>query len=164
MDIFQITLIIATFLCSVVGGFLMAFSIVVMPGIKNLNDGEFIRAFQAIDRVIQNGQVIFMIFWVGSIIALIITAILGMGELDTVGWIFMILAVGTYLLGVQLPTIRINIPLNNILQGLNVDEMDAAEQTEARTNFEARWVKWNVIRTAFSNITALLLIILLFLQ
>lgn len=164
MDIFQITLILATFLCSVVGGFLMAFSIVVMPGIKNLNDGEFIRAFQAIDRVIQNGQVIFMIFWVGSIIALIITAILGMGELDAMGWVFMVLAVGTYLLGVQLPTIRINIPLNNILQGLNVDDMDASEQTEARTNFESKWVKWNVIRTAFSNITALLLIILLFLQ
>ncbi|MEQ8523171.1 DUF1772 domain-containing protein [Gracilimonas sp.] len=164
MDIFQITLITATFLCSVVGGFLMAFSIVVMPGIKNLNDGEFIRAFQAIDRVIQNGQVIFMIFWVGSIIALIITAILGLGKLDSIGWAFMMLAVGTYLLGVQLPTIRINIPLNNILQELNIDEMDASEQAEARNNFESRWVKWNLIRTAFSNITALLLIILLFLQ
>ncbi|MCP9291964.1 DUF1772 domain-containing protein [Gracilimonas sediminicola] len=164
MDIFQIALILATFLCSVVGGFLMAFSIVVMPGIKNLNDGEFIRAFQAIDRVIQNGQALFMIFWVGSIIALVITAVLAVGELDTIGWIFMTLAVSTYLIGVQLPTIRINIPLNNILQTLNVDEMDDAEQQMARTNFEAKWVKWNVIRTAFSNITALLLILLLFLQ
>jgi uncharacterized membrane protein len=164
MDIFQIVLILTTFLCSVVGGFLMAFSIVVMPGIKNLNNGEFIRAFQAIDRVIQNGQAIFMIFWVGSIAALVITAVLGVGELDTIGWVFMILALLTYFLGVQLPTIRINIPLNNTLQTLNVDEMDEAKLQTARTNFEAKWVKWNVIRTAFSNITALLLILLLYLQ
>ncbi len=163
MEIFQIALILATFFCSVVGGFLMAFSIVVMPGIKNLNDGEFIRAFQVIDRVIQNGQALFMIFWVGSIIALAVTAVLGIGELDTSGWVFMILAILTYFLGVQLPTVRINIPLNDVLQTLNVDEMDDDELKTARTDFEEKWVKWNITRTAFSNITALLLILLLFL-
>ena len=164
MDIFQITLIVATFLCSVVGGFLMAFSIVVMPGIKNLSDGEFIRTFQAIDRVIQNGQVIFMIFWVGSIFALIITAILGIEKLDMLGWVLMISAILIYLAGVQVPTVRINVPLNNKLQTIDVESITPAEQKTAREDFESKWVRWNVIRTAFSNLTALLLIILLFLQ
>jgi hypothetical protein len=43
MGIFQITLILATFLCSLVAGFLFAFAIVAMPGIRSLNDREFIR-------------------------------------------------------------------------------------------------------------------------
>ncbi len=59
--IFQIALILATFLCSLVAGFLFAFAVVAMPGIKRLNDGEFIRAFQVMDGVIQNNQPIFLL-------------------------------------------------------------------------------------------------------
>ena len=56
MGIFPIALIVATFLCSLVAGLVFVFAIVVMPGIESLNDREFIRAFQVIDRVIQNNQ------------------------------------------------------------------------------------------------------------
>ncbi|MGB5425029.1 MAG: hypothetical protein WBN03_22880, partial [Desulfobacterales bacterium] len=68
MGIFQAALILATFLCSLVAGFLFAFSVVVMPGIRSLNDREFIRAFQVMDRVIQNNQPIFMLVWIGSVV------------------------------------------------------------------------------------------------
>ena len=51
MGIFQIALIGAAFLCSLVAGFLFAFAIVTMPGIRSLNDREFIRALQVMDRV-----------------------------------------------------------------------------------------------------------------
>ncbi len=36
-----------------------------------LNDREFIRAFQVLDRVIQNRQPLFMLVWVGSVVALV---------------------------------------------------------------------------------------------
>ncbi len=49
--LFPIILLVATFLCSLVAGFLLAFAIVVMPSIKQLNDREFIRAFQVIDGI-----------------------------------------------------------------------------------------------------------------
>src|SRR5262245_31693339 len=55
MTVFEVFLILATVLCSLVAGFLFAFATVVMPGIKSLDDGSFIRAFQAIDGVIQKG-------------------------------------------------------------------------------------------------------------
>ncbi len=67
MGIFQIALILATFLCSLVAGFLFAFALVAMPGIRSLNDREFIRAFQVMDRVIQDNQPVFMLVWVGSV-------------------------------------------------------------------------------------------------
>ena len=60
MGIFETVLIVATLLCSLVAGLVFAFAVVVMPGIKDLKDGEFIRAFQVMDRVIQNNQPLFM--------------------------------------------------------------------------------------------------------
>ena len=133
--IFQIALILATFLCSLVAGLLFVFALVVMPGIRSLNDREFIRAFQVIDGVIQNNQPIFVLI------------------------IFAALA---YLLGVQLPTVTINIPLNNKLQTLDVGAMNETTQKAARKDFEPRWNRWNSIRAAFASLASALLIILLF--
>ncbi len=162
MGIFQIALILATFLCSLVAGLLFAFALVVMPGIRSLNNREFIRAFQVMDRVIQNNQPIFMLVWVGSVVALVTSAVLGIGQLDGAERLLIIFAALAYLLGVQLPTITINIPLNNKLQTLDVDAMSETTQKAARKDFEPRWNLWNSIRTAFASLASALLIILLF--
>ncbi len=162
MGIFQATLILATLLCSLVAGFLFAFSVVVMPGIRRLTDREFIRAFQKMDRVIQNNQPLFMLVWIGSVVALIISAVLGIGQLGGIERSLLIFAALAYLLGVQLPTVTINVPLNNKLQTLNADALDATAQNKAREDFEPRWNRWNSIRAALSSLVSALLIILLF--
>ena len=156
----QVALILATFLCSLVAGFLFAFAVVVMAGIKHLNDKEFIRAFQAMDGIIQNNQPIFIIVWLGSVIALIITAALGIGHLDATGRWLLIVCTLAYLLGVQLPTFIINVPLNNRLQSLDVDAMDEVAQEAARQAFEGRWNRWNSFRTVVSCLVSFLLIVL----
>ena len=161
MGIFQIALIVATLLCSLVAGFLFAFAVVAMPGIKNLNDREFIRAFQVMDRVIQNRQPVFVLVWVGSVVALVTSAVLGIGQLDGFERLLIVPAVIVYLLGVQLPTATINIPLNNTLQTLDVDAMNDKMRRAARQDFEPRWNFWNSIRTAFATLASALLIVLL---
>ena len=160
--IFQIALILATFLCSLVAGFLFAFAIVVMPGLRSLNDREFIRSFQVMDGIIQNNQPLFVLVWVGSVVALVTSAVFGFAQLDGVRRLFIIFAVLAYILGVQLPTITINVPLNNKLQALDVDAMNETTQKTARKNFEPRWNRWNSIRTAIASLVSALLIILLF--
>lgn len=160
MGFLQIALILATFLCSLVAGFLFAFAVVVMAGIRNLNDSEFIRAFQTMDGIIQNNQPIFVVVWLGSVIALIVAAAFGVGHLDATGHWLLIVSALAYLLGVQLPTFTINIPLNNRLQSLNVDAMDESAQKAAREAFEGRWNRWNAIRTVVSCLVSLLLIVL----
>ena len=162
MGIFQIALILAAFLCSLVAGFLFAFAVVVMPGIRSLNDKEFIRAFQVMDRVIQNNQPIFMSVWIGSVVVLITSIALGIGQLDGVGRLLLIIAALAYLIGVQLPTFTINIPLNNKLQTLDVNAINETARKEAREEFELRWNRWNSIRAALSSLTSALLIFLLF--
>jgi len=159
--VFQITLLLATLLCSLVAGFVFAFAVVVMPGIKTLSAREFIQAFQVMDRIIQNNQPIFVLVWVGSIVTLVASAVLGIGQLEEVERLLIIFAVLAYLLVVQLPTFTINIPLNNKLQTLNVDDMDETAQNAARMDFEPRWLLWNSIRTLFASLVSSLLIILL---
>lgn len=160
MVFFQAAFILATFLCSLVAGFLFAFAVVVMAGIRNLNNSDFIRAFQVMDGIIQNNQPIFMVVWPGSVLALIVAAALGVEHLDTTGCWLLIVAALAYLLGVQLPTITINVPLNNRLQSLNVDAMDDSAHAAARVAFEQRWNRWNVIRTVVSCLVSFLLIVL----
>lgn len=161
MEIFQAALVLATFLCSLVSGFLFAYAIVVMPGIRSLNNREFIRTFQVTDRIIQNNQPVFILVWVGSAVVLICSAVLGIGRLDGVGVFLICFVTLAYLLGVQLPTITINVPLNNKLQTLDVNAMNEAALKTAREEFEPRWNQWNIFRTAISSLVSALLMILL---
>ena len=161
MGIFKLALIAAALLCSLVAGFLFAFAVVVMPGIGNLGDGGFLRAFQAIDRVIQNNQPLFMLVWLGSVVTLLASAALGFWHLEGSDRGLLIVAALVYLLGVQVPTVTINVPLNNTVQTLQIDGMDEGALTAARRSFESRWNRWNVARTLVASLTSVLLLVVL---
>lgn len=160
--IFPIILILAALFTTLVTGLLFGFAIVVMPGIKNLADRDFIRSFQEMDGIIQNNQPLFILVWLGSALLLLTSAIIGFRQVAGGERIILITATFIYILGVQLPTIAINVPLNNKLQMLNVDTMDPTAQATARSNFEPRWNQWNGIRTVFSALSSTLLNVLLF--
>ena len=160
--IFQSVLMAAAFLCSLVAGFLFAFAVVVMPGIGRLDDRDFIRAFQAIDRVIQNNQPLFLLVWGGSVLAVVAAAVLGLLALDGADRLLVIAAALVYGVCVQLPTVAINVPLNNELQALDPDAMDDVTRKRARSSFEPRWNRWNAIRTACAILASGLLVLLLF--
>ena len=161
MTVFQAVLVLATFLCSLVAGFLFAFATVVMPGIRSLDDADFIRAFQAMDRIIQNSQPLFVLVWVGSVLALVAAAVVGLWALSGADRLLVIVAALIYILCVQLPTATINIPLNNELQQLDPATMNESTRKRARDHFEPRWNRWNATRTVCASLTTLLLVILL---
>ena len=164
MGIFDCMLLVATLLCSLVAGFVFAFAVVVMPGIRKLEDAGFIRAFQVIDRVIQQNQPLFMVVWVGSAVTLIAATGLGIAVSEGAQRALLIVAAGLYLLAVQLPTIAINVPLNNTLQKVNIDEAEPAQLRAARDAFESDWVRWNTIRTLFACFASALLMTVLWLM
>ena len=158
---FHAVLVVATFLCALVAGLLFAFAVVVMPGIGRLDDGGFIRAFQAIDRVIQNNQPLFMSVWVGSVLTLIAATVIGVFALSGADRLLIIVAALLYLLGVQVPTFAINVPLNNQIQKLDPDSMNETTRRRAREVFEPRWNKWNAIRTVSASVASIVLMLLL---
>ncbi len=160
MTIFEVTLVLSALLCALVAGFLFAYAIVIMPGIKNLEDKDFIRAFQITDRVIQDNHPLFILVWLGSAIALIICTFTGLTQLQGLDFILLLLATVAYLAGVQVSTIVVHLPLNNKLQKYDVDSMSDVELSEARSGFEPRWNRSNQIRTVISCGVSLLLILL----
>jgi uncharacterized membrane protein len=161
MTLFHAALIAATLLCSLVAGFLFAFASVVMPGIRTLDDGGFLRAFQVIDGVIQRGQPLFMLMWVGSVITLLLAAALGIWELGGAERLTIIAAAVIYVLCVQLPTVTINIPMNTRLQRVDVATIGEAVRNDTRRSFEARWNRWNTIRTVSATVVSILLLLVL---
>ncbi|MCX7552246.1 DUF1772 domain-containing protein [Marinicella sp. S1101] len=161
MNLFQIALILSTFLCSLVAGFLFAYAIVVMPGIKHLSDRAFIRAFQVTDRIIQNNHPVFMLVWLGSAIALIVSAYYGTTRLEGLDLYLLAFAAIAYVVGVQVPTIVVNLPLNNKLQTIDIDALSESDIKTARNDFESRWNRSNLIRTVIAACVSALLIVLL---
>ena len=164
MDLLDISLIFSITLCSLVSGFIFTYAIIVMPGLSNLNDKEFIRAFQVTDAVIQNNQPIFMLTWIGSIVSLlstILTSIISFGLSET--WLVVLFSV-VYLLGVQGITIAIHIPLNNQIQKVLIEELNDESIKEERLKFERKWNFFNNIRTSFSILVTLLQLIILSLR
>lgn len=158
MTLFSFVLVLAAVLCSLVAGFLFAFAVVVMPGIAKLEDEGFIRAFQVMDGVIQRSQPLFVFVWVGSVLALVSAVLLGIRELNAANRLALIVATLVYILGVQLPTFTINIPMNNKLQKLDAGAISEPMKQRARSEFEPRWNRWDTIRTACSILASVLLL------
>lgn len=160
MDVFDVVIVVTAFLCSLVAGFLFSYAIVVMPGIKGLDNKQFIKTFQITDRVIQNNQPLFMLVWLGSALAMIICAFTGFSKLQGVDFGLLMLATIAYLVGVQASTIIIHLPLNNTLQKYDVDTMSEDELHTARLAFEPRWNRSNLVRTIIACFASFLLIVL----
>ena len=130
-----------------------------MPGLSNLNNKDFLKAFQVTDAVIQNNQPLFMFTWIGSIVAILTTIV---ASLVTVGlseaWLI-ILVGAAYLPGVQGITLAIHIPLNNHIQKLNIEELDDKTLADERLKFETKWNLFNIIRTGIAISVSLLMLI-----
>ncbi|MEZ4618601.1 MAG: DUF1772 domain-containing protein [Caldilineaceae bacterium] len=94
----------------------------------------------------------------GSAVALIAAAVLGVIQLAGMACLLLIAAAIIYLFGVQLPTVAINIPLNNRVQTLEMATLDEAASAAERKHFETRWNRWNMIRTALAGLVSVLLL------
>jgi uncharacterized membrane protein len=162
MEPLQMTLLLSIVFCSLVAGLLFGFAIVVMPGIAKLTDKEYLLAFKHMDGIIQNNQPLFVLVWAGSILSVIATLVLGIINLRGEELYLLTGATLLYLIGVQLPTFRFNIPLNNELQNLDVEELEDDQAKSSRAEFETPWNRWNRIRTVNAIIAVTLLLLLLY--
>ena len=161
LDLFSASLMLSILLCSLVGGLVFGFAVVVMPGIARLSDRDFLISLREMDGIIQNNQPVFMLVWAGSVVAIMVTSIIGVQNLSSSQSNLLWLALAFYLLGVQLPTARFNIPLNNELQKMDVMGLEESELAIFRSKFETNWNRWNRFRTFNSIISVALMLCLL---
>ncbi|MEM8601048.1 MAG: DUF1772 domain-containing protein [Bacteroidota bacterium] len=164
MELSLLSLLAATLFVGLATGLVFTFAVVVMPGLRSLPDGDFLRAFQVMDRIIQDNDPRFLLVWVGSVLSLVAAAFVQAPILDGVPRALLFAALALYLLGVQLPTFLVNVPLNNRLQALDLATLDGEALAAARAKFEARWVFWNAFRTGCGLLTTALLLAVLVLR
>ena len=161
MELIEFAVLVSALLCALVAGLVLTFAIVVMPGIRTLGDLDFLKSFKAMDRVIQNNQPIFVLVWLGSALVLLATTVLGIWRLQGLDQLLLVVACAIYFFGVQIPTVTINVPINNHLQAQDLDSISESELQATTAMFESRWLRWNTIRTFIAILTTVLLLVLL---
>ena len=99
MDLLDVALIFSILSCSLVGGFIFTYAIVVMPGLSSLSDKDFLRAFQVTDAIIQDNQPLFIFTWVGSMVAMFMMIVVSSVRVELAeAWPIVLISVA-YLVG-----------------------------------------------------------------
>jgi uncharacterized membrane protein len=152
---YKITILITALLLALIAGLFYSYSVSVNPGLGKLADREYLRAMQSINRAILNPA--FFISFMGSLLLLpVSTWLLYRYEGLGISFYLVLAAAIVYIVGVFGVTMFGNVPLNNTLDKLNLDEGIATDFTTWRANFEIPWNRLHGVRT-FANIVSLLL-------
>ncbi len=154
MKLTDIILIIAATFTALMAGLFFSYSVSVTLGLGKLNDKEFLSAMQHINKEIQNP--LFFTCFFGALIMLVIVCI---SRYNQNSFIFLITATLIYLLGVFVVTAFENVPLNNKLEVFDISNSTEIAVKQMRNIFEKRWNFWNNIRTVFSILSLLLVIL-----
>lgn len=152
-----IVLAFAILLIGIMAGIFFTWSNAVKPGIGKLSDIEYLRALQAMNRVILNKA--FIVIFLGAVIAVTVVPIAHFKLFpDNIFWLF-IITLATYWIGVFGVTVLGNVPLNELLDEINLESITLEEIKALRTSIEVKWNNLNLIRSISSGITFVLLII-----
>jgi len=150
-------LILATLSMGLMAGLFYAWSISVTPGLKRLDDENYLHAFQSMNRAILNPA--FFIVFLGLVILLpLLCFLFYQAPLTTAFW-FILAATIIYMAGIMAVTIWGNVPLNNALEVLPIESLSPEQRASFRLGFESRWNHLNMIRTISSALTLALLIV-----
>ncbi len=140
------SLILAAVTVGTMAGVMGLYANTLMPGLRRTDDRTFVGAFQAVDTAIINP--IFLSTFFGG---LVFTALATVFHLDTdsggaLPWL--VVALILYL-AVVVITVAVNVPLNDAIKAAG--SPDQIDVTQTRGDFnEARWVRWNLVRTVLT--------------
>lgn len=147
MDTLRIvSLMAATMTMGLVAGVFGLYAHTVMPGLAKTDDRTFVGAFQSMDRAIINPWFMGGGF-LGALIFTILAAVthLGRPELPWIA-VALVLYIVTFVI-----TMAINVPRNDALKAAGHPD-GIADLAAVRAEFdEARWVRWNLVRTLAST-------------
>ncbi|MCG5219844.1 anthrone oxygenase family protein [Streptosporangium sp. KLBMP 9127] len=135
-----------------VAGVFFAFSVAVMRGLDAIPPAAAITAMRGINRKILNP--VFLSAFVGAQIASAATGALLLALGSTPAATAFFGAAAVYLLGAFVPTVAVNVPMNEALDKLPENTGDAGAQWAA---YSPRWTRWNTARTVSCTISLLLI-------
>ena len=153
----NIVLFLAVVTTALSAGLFYAWTISVVPGLKNITTRSYLEAFQSMNRAIINPW--FFIIFFGSLILMILSAYFQFRvQLNHTFWL---IVGGTifYLIGVIGITMFGNVPLNETLDAANINALNTDELESLRVSIESKWNRLNVIRTLFAVLSFIILLL-----
>ena len=151
-----IILIVATLLTGLSAGLCFTWTNTVTTGLARLDDIGYLAAFQQMNRTILNPT--FFVVFLGPVFVITASAILHKNSAAPVLWM-MIAAAILYFVGVGLVTVFGNVPINEVLDGKDLNLINPQDAQALRMRFEQDWTRLHLIRTYASGISFLLLIL-----
>ena len=145
----EVVLIAATMTMGLMAGVFGIYGNAIMPGLRRTDDRTFVAAFQSIDRAIINP--VFMVTFVGALAFTALAALLHVtgDQRPMLPWIGAALVLYLFVFVI---TIGVNVPRNNEIKAAgDVDRMTDLRGVRERFD-EARWVRWNHLRTFASTV------------
>lgn len=131
-------LVLALVSGGLLAGVYFAFSCAVCPALRRVDDTAYVRAFRAVNAVIQNGWFLSVLFLAPlSAIAVAVWPPAAGARIPAIA--AAVLAASAFL-----STVAVNVPLNNALDAAPIDDPTAAHAV--RSAFEERWNRWNLVR------------------
>ena len=150
------TLVLAILFTGLSAGLCFTWTNAVTPGIGRLNDLGYLQSFQQMNRTILN-PVFFIVFF-GPFFLNLVNIYLFNSSSNTMV-LLLITAATFYFFGVILITIFGNVPLNDMLDKVDLSSANINELRQLREKFEVKWNRLHSIRTFTSIISFILLII-----
>jgi uncharacterized membrane protein len=137
------SLLAATVTAGLMAGLFAAFSYAIMPGLGKAGDLAFVDGMQRINVAILNGW--FGICFGGALVFSVLAAGLHLAA-DRRSVLPWVVAGAALYLVVQIVTFAVNVPLNDKLAAAG-DPARITDLHAVREQFEAVWVRWNIVRT-----------------
>ncbi len=143
-----ILVLAAMTLFGLIAGFFYAYSVDVMRGLDRIAPGEAINAMQAINAAVRN-PVFFVTFFLTPLVALAAAGLLVVSG-EKIAATLMAAAAVLYLAGVFIPTVVVNVPMNEALATVKIAtaSQDLEQVWQA---YSSRWTFWNTFRTIIST-------------
>ncbi len=140
-------------LTGAIAGFFYAFSVCVMKGLDRIEATSAISSMKSINATVLN-PVFFITFFITPIAQLASAYIASQDNHPISATLFIIAAV-TYISGALVPTLSINVPMNEKLAQVEVPSQDMQSQP-IWNEYSKRWTRWNTVRTIFSLLSLLI--------
>ena len=150
MDALQQAALLAAALTMGIGaGVYQLYVFAIMPGLAKTDDRTFVGAYQQIDTAIVGPFL--LVFFVGPLVLASVAALAHLGG-DDRGVLGLIGTAIILQLVMAAITLRVNVPLNDGIKGAgHPAEMPDPAAVRRRFN-EARWVRWNNVRTVLATV------------
>ena len=156
------TLFLAILITGLSAGFFYAWEVSVIPGTKQISHRSYLETMQSINRAILNPA--FFIIFFGTLLFLLVSSYMQYRAAINLSFWFMAGATLSYLIGTFGVTVFGNVPLNDLLDALNLNDLNSEALNNTRKSYEGKWNQWHSIRTVFSVLAFILCLLAAFID